>query len=78
MGRRFMMDRYKRLLFAASGIFVLLAVLVASWLFMASHTPAGESKALSDASLASQRASAGARLVGAARNEDRVGTPAGR
>ena len=72
------MDRYKRLLFAASGIFVLLAVLVASWLFMASHPPAGESKALSDASLASQRASAGARLVGAARNGDRVGTPAGR
>ena len=71
------MDRYKRLLFAASGIFVLLAVL-ASWLFMASHPPAGESKALSDASLASQRASAGARLVGAARNGDRVGTPAGR
>ena len=76
--QRFTMNRYKRLLLAASGMLVLLAVFVASWLFMASHAPAGESRALSDASLASQRASAGARLVGAAKNGDRVGAPAGR
>ena len=73
-----MINRHKRLLLASSGVLVLLAVSVVSWLLMGSHKPAGESRALSDASLASERASAGARLVGAAKSGDRVGSPAGR
>jgi Tfp pilus assembly protein PilN len=72
------MNRRKRLLLAMGGVLVLLAVSVVSGFLMASHSPTGESRALSDAFLASQRASAGARLVGAAKSGDRVGSPTAR
>jgi hypothetical protein len=67
----------KRLALAAGGVLVLLAAFVAGRFLMSSHTSASKSQALSDASLASQRASAGARMVGA-KNADQVGSPSGR
>ena len=58
-----MTERRKRLLLAASGLLVLVAILVVSRILMTSRSTAGESSALLDASESVERAGAGARTI---------------
>jgi hypothetical protein len=65
MGVTMVMGRRKGLLLVISGVIVLSVIGAASWFFLrASRSTAEEGSALSDASMSSERASAGARRVG--------------